>query len=343
MMNFRKPINRSVRGIIALAIFTSVHADSYTASYERPDFDRWMYPYNATPGSRSVGPTFAAFDYDIFDNRDGQILFSFITNDNIPSDMGGNSYSIISVTLQVTTSNSGIQYDPTQDAWETYDLTTGVVDEDLGRPMELFGAGFRGGYDGLTFGEDGSYGPFSKGTRNAYALSYNQAGEAIDTSNSVEEEFNPLCFAVGENSTLEPGQFMDSETILNFDIDIANENIQTYLQDSLNAGILSFTLTSFHGAEQPALRGEAQYPNFHLKESPAVDFGFADAAQLYIEVEINENTVPEDIDGDGTVGVADLLLLIAAWGPCSGCGEDITNDGVVNVQDVLQMIGAWSS
>ena len=108
-------------------------------------------------------------------------------------------------------------------------------------------------------------------------------------------------------------------------------------------GIVSFTLTSLHGAENPGLKGGTAYPNFHLKESPAVEFGFADAAQLYIEVEINENTVPEDIDGDGTVGVADLLLLIAAWGPCGGCGEDITNDGVVNVQDVLQMIGAWSS
>ncbi|MAI67582.1 MAG: hypothetical protein CMJ26_06870, partial [Phycisphaerae bacterium] len=240
-------------------------------------------------------------------------------------------------------SNSGIEYDPTQDAWETYDSSTGISDEDLGRPMELFGTGFRGGYDALSFGENGTYGPFGKRTRNAYALSYNELGDAIDVSNSVGEGFDPLCFAVGTNSDLEPGQTMVSETVLTFVVDVSNTNIQTYLQESLNAGILSFTLTSFHGAEQPGLRGEAQYPNFHLKESPAVEFGFADAAQLYIEVEINENTVPEDIDGDGTVGVADLLLLIAAWGPCSGCGEDITNDGVVNVQDVLQMIGAWSS
>ena len=339
----RRNLSISTLGVITFSMFTSAYADTYTSSFDAPDFDRWMYPYNSTPGFRSVGPTFAALGYDIFDERDGQNLYSFITLNEIPADMSSNSYNIVSASLQITISNSGIEYDPTQDAWETYDSSTGISDEDLGRPMELFGTGFRGGYDALSFGENGVYGPFSKRTRNAYALSYNESGNAIDVSNSVGEGFDPLCFAVGTNTDLEPGQAMVSETVLTFDVDISNADIQAYLQESLNMGIVSFTLTSLHGAENPGLKGGTAYPNFHLKESPAVEFGFADAAQLYIEVEINENTVPEDIDGDGTVGVADLLLLIAAWGPCGGCGEDITNDGVVNVQDVLQMIGAWSS
>jgi len=49
----------------------------------------------------------------------------------------------------------------------------------------------------------------------------------------------------------------------------------------------------------------------------------------------------EDIDGDGVVAVADLLVIIGDWGQCSGCAGDINNDGVVNVEDLLSLIAAW--
>jgi len=49
----------------------------------------------------------------------------------------------------------------------------------------------------------------------------------------------------------------------------------------------------------------------------------------------------EDIDGDGVVAVADLLIIIGDWGKCSGCAGDINNDGVVNVEDLLSLIAAW--
>lgn len=48
-----------------------------------------------------------------------------------------------------------------------------------------------------------------------------------------------------------------------------------------------------------------------------------------------------DLNGDGTIGVDDLLLLLAAWGSCDGCEEDLTNDGVVDVNDLLAMLGVW--
>jgi glucose/arabinose dehydrogenase len=53
------------------------------------------------------------------------------------------------------------------------------------------------------------------------------------------------------------------------------------------------------------------------------------------------NNCPADIDGDGTVGVGDILAMIEAWGPCSGCDADINDDGVVNVTDLLEVVGAW--
>jgi hypothetical protein len=49
---------------------------------------------------------------------------------------------------------------------------------------------------------------------------------------------------------------------------------------------------------------------------------------------------PEDINGDGLVGVFDLLLILSAWGICPGCPEDINGDGVVDLNDLLRLLAA---
>jgi len=52
-----------------------------------------------------------------------------------------------------------------------------------------------------------------------------------------------------------------------------------------------------------------------------------------------------DVNGDGVVNVADLLLVIGAWGACAGCDADIAphpaGDGIVNVADLLLVISNW--
>ncbi len=53
-------------------------------------------------------------------------------------------------------------------------------------------------------------------------------------------------------------------------------------------------------------------------------------------------TVAEDLDGDGTVGGADLAALLGAWGPCQGCPADLTADGSVDAADLALLLGAWS-
>lgn len=62
-------------------------------------------------------------------------------------------------------------------------------------------------------------------------------------------------------------------------------------------------------------------------------------------------TCPADIapppNGDGLVGVPDLLAVINAWGICSPpCTADIappSGDGTVGVPDLLAVINAWGS
>ncbi len=36
-----------------------------------------------------------------------------------------------------------------------------------------------------------------------------------------------------------------------------------------------------------------------------------------------------DLNGDGSVGAADLAILLAAWGPCGGCAADLDGNGSV--------------
>ena len=53
---------------------------------------------------------------------------------------------------------------------------------------------------------------------------------------------------------------------------------------------------------------------------------------------------PGDLDGDGSVGVADLLILLANWGPCADCDNcpaDIDGDCIVSIADLLILLANW--
>ena len=50
-----------------------------------------------------------------------------------------------------------------------------------------------------------------------------------------------------------------------------------------------------------------------------------------------------DLNGDGAVGVKDLLGLLGSWGPCAKgcCLADLDLDGDVGVKDLLILLGNW--
>ena len=51
-----------------------------------------------------------------------------------------------------------------------------------------------------------------------------------------------------------------------------------------------------------------------------------------------------DLDFDGEVGVSDLLILLAGWGPCptdDQCPADLNCDGMVGVADLLTLLANW--
>lgn len=67
------------------------------------------------------------------------------------------------------------------------------------------------------------------------------------------------------------------------------------------------------------------------------------AFQVHGTVE-SKPALPGDLNGDGVIDVADLLILLSAWGDCSPgepCDADLNGDGIVNVVDMLILLGNW--
>jgi plastocyanin len=51
-----------------------------------------------------------------------------------------------------------------------------------------------------------------------------------------------------------------------------------------------------------------------------------------------------DLDGDGTIGVDDLLQMLSAYGvACGACPEDLDGSGVVDVDDLLQLLSVYGT
>lgn len=51
-----------------------------------------------------------------------------------------------------------------------------------------------------------------------------------------------------------------------------------------------------------------------------------------------------DLNQDGTVGAADLLSLLSAWGPCTDCRDcpaDLDDDCNVGAGDLLLLLAQW--
>jgi len=69
-------------------------------------------------------------------------------------------------------------------------------------------------------------------------------------------------------------------------------------------------------------------------------------ATLNVTVKPGEPTSPVgDLNNDGIVDFADLLILLAAWGPCPNppepCDADLDASGTVDFNDLLILLSNW--
>ena len=312
----------------------------------QPALDRWMYPFNSTPGTRSVLTTFGS-DRDNptqFDARDGQILLAFDTGASVP--IGSGAYEILEAEVSISFANDMVvQYDPTSDPWQMF-LPAGdarrVNDPDAGQPIELAGVGFRGGFTAATFQENSSYAVsgasyLSPGVRNAFAACYDSANNFVDMSNHPRVGFQPNVFAVGQVAGLTAGQLIPQDSVMTFQVNVADANIQNYLRQGIEAGRTFFSLSSLTFVAQQS----GNYPAFYSKENAYVQFGLADAAHLRMKVRALPTCIAEDLDCSGVVDSADVSLILLSMGPCDGCREDLDASGLVDSADVALALLAF--
>ncbi|HTH46242.1 MAG TPA: hypothetical protein VMB21_01900, partial [Candidatus Limnocylindria bacterium] len=231
-------------------------AGDFALDVASPTLDRWMYPFNFEPATRPVAPTFASFD-PRFDTRDAQFFLGWDTDHLVTTNRSPQKYLLRSVRLTLTiTADQAFLYDPTYDSYVTYMTNRPgyVPDGDAGRPVELYGAAFRGGFTAATYTETSSYGPLgsvtadtiSIATRNAYPMMFGPDGQPVDVSNNVGQQnaswtnapFEARPWAVGQTTNAAPGALVPDDSKFTFDVDLTDPLIVGYLQQALDEGRL---------------------------------------------------------------------------------------------------------
>ena len=109
-------------GLAASCVMAPVSAQSFDITMPTTA-DRWMYPFNATPGYRPAGSTFGYTpfpDETSFDNRDGQVIVAFDTSEIVPTGQGPESYDVSTLIFEITLAgNASGPIDLTVDDWRT--------------------------------------------------------------------------------------------------------------------------------------------------------------------------------------------------------------------------------
>ena len=66
-----------------------------------------------------------------------------------------------------------------------------------------------------------------------------------------------------------------------------------------------------------------------------------DSSAIYDDGSCEPCTCPGDVDGDGAIGVADILGVLAEFGCATSCNVDLDEDGQVGVSDILQVLAQF--
>jgi len=74
-----------------------------------------------------------------------------------------------------------------------------------------------------------------------------------------------------------------------------------------------------------------------------LDQPIAEAPKYRALVDWGASDCPSDLNGDGVIGINDVLQLISEWGCQSGCAGDLDSDGIVGINDLLVLISAWGN
>jgi hypothetical protein len=283
------------------ASFTPLFTAPFQLNDTAPVIERWMYPFNAAPCDRTAGSAFGTLgDESGVDSRHAQHLLGWDTAALVPTNRGPANYLVSRVRVTLTINRGDIfAYDPTPDDFRTYFPTNDparLADADTGRPVELFGAGFRNGYTAATFDQCAPFGVSGIGTRNAFAAGWSTNGALVDVGNNVGKTnpatppFEVKPFAIGQTANVAPGHLVPAAAKITFDLNLADPFVLAYVQSALHTGNLRLMVTAVH--ETSGQFGGPSYPDFATRFNEAV----VNPTRIEIEgVVIGSG----DLDGDG--------------------------------------------
>ncbi|TVQ62063.1 MAG: hypothetical protein EA378_06255 [Phycisphaerales bacterium] len=347
-----------------------------TFDFDRPQHDRWHYPFNGTPGSRLTASTFLYVGPPGFNNRDGAFIIVWNTAALIPPGQDPEDYNLAE--LRVTLTNeAGAEWeiDLTTDEWFTQVPGVGGDDTDPGQPIELFGVGFGPTYTEPVPGTANPWNEFSPyiGSdsladipRDPYPFVYqDETGDRLRVEDHVaglwndqlEEpvtSFTPIAWAIGNPQNYTPGnQPVPFDVVFDVDLTLSDGLVRAYFQDQLSKGYLAVIVTSF----QPSVMfgPSNSFGSFYTKEG--ADFA-ADpsvrAPRLAVTLADATPDCPADITGpaldgvpDGAVTIADLNFYLTLWldndpqADITGPALDGVPDGAVTIADLNFYIDLW--
>lgn len=280
-----------------------------------PQIDRWMYPFNQNPGVETTIPTFGVIGISGFDDRDSEMLVVFNTvAAGVPSGLALSQYNVESVRLSVTVANNNVWlYEPSVKANN---------DPDPKRPVEVFGAGFRGPWNVFNFQNTttffgGACNPQpAQNCRSVFPAVFDSAGVAINVANQLKDNLSVQPFATGIAAGLSVGVPVPEGTTLTFDLNLCDPTVRAYVQRGFRDGRLFLLLSTVIPTTGGPGGGDGPYPRFYTQDNP---LGTAPALDLGVRV-----GTPADVDGSGFLDSDDFVAFINAFTRgCTGDGASI--------------------
>jgi hypothetical protein len=318
----------AVAGMLGIA--GSASGQEIVVNFGSPSLDRWMYPFNFTPGLETRASCFGAIEQAGFDDRDGEFLLGFNVGAQVPAGLPLDQYRIVSARLTAVVLNDlEARYDPTFDTVRSLYQTSHPdyqPDADPGRPVEVYACGYRNGWTLQTFGEQSPFG--------GAPIVPPAEGATIDVSRQVRQRFDAPGLSIGTTDSVNPGELIPAGTVMTFEFSPCDPGTRLYLRQALAAGRLNLLITSLQPASggPDGGSGDRTYPQFYTKENAA---GLPATLQLVVRV-----GDPGDFNGDGFKDFFDYADFIDAFE--SGEPEaDFNQDCFVDFFDFDDFVGAF--
>ncbi|MEQ8848860.1 hypothetical protein [Botrimarina sp.] len=353
--------------VIGGAVVSAAVCCGEEAHWSEPALDTWAYVNGFGGGSRVLAPSFGGMSVDsdatafqLSDQRAparlGSLLVAFQTSGRVAAGLDPSRYVVHAarVTARVQSGSTGtLPYSGqavTPEGLLADALGQGI---DSQQPMELFGVGFRDGYEGFALGAAAGGQGFNEATPVysatdggyvAYPIVGDAAGGFADVSNNPTGGFSATApggqtdpfaatpWAIGAAS-LGEGDPIANDTTFTFDIDLSQPGVGDYLRRSLAEGAVGFFLSSLHPAGEQGAPGGGAYPQWYTKESVGV-FAGGEAPTLTLDVSVLP--VAGDYNADGDITGADYAAWASAYGQVAappGVGADGNRDGLVDAAD----------